>query len=304
MSCCAKVKDETIWRQGRTITRRVKATIARPIIKAGDYLQHSFARARRQRNPANGYTLMEMISAIDWEGYKDIAHPGWAKGTQQVLLSSMRTELRRQTAKTLVNKEVLEADLAREFALQWVMTRGTQSINGLTSTTRQAIIEIVTEGIRNEMTMKEMAAAVHDTIGLSPRDAKFIAKRKAQLERNGAPQKAITRQIKGLRKNKLKRRAELIAATESFAARNQGQVNAWKILEQEGRLNPGMGKEWIAFPGCPICAAIVARGPIPLGDLFYAELQGTHHDAPPAHPGCQCSMGIARLSTEQSPFSV
>ena len=294
MSCCvAKQSDEEIWQEGQNIARRAGMAVGRPIITGAQKLQQSLGQTRRKFHPSNGFTMMEMVLHLDWAAYESALLTGWVKGTDQVLRGSTRAGLA-EHGFTMARKDVIEFEIGREMSLEWIRNRGAAHVTGITDATRKAIQDILQRGIAENRTTNQMIRDIHDVIGLSPRDANLIMNRRAQLEKAGVPQRAIERQLRALKKKKLKQRAFLVGGTETMAARNQGTVNAWKVLEREGQLEPGMHKEWIAMPGCVVCAAIMEKGPVPLNSFFFAELQGTFHDAPPAHPGCRCSMGLAR----------
>jgi SPP1 gp7 family putative phage head morphogenesis protein len=87
-----------------------------------------------------------------------------------------------------------------------------------------------------------------------------------------------------------KDRAELIAHTETMAAANEGQRQSWQQAIDEGYLDTGLTREWIATADevtCPICNEL--NGKRTQMDGEYPNGGGV---GPPAHPRCRCTEGI------------
>lgn len=88
-------------------------------------------------------------------------------------------------------------------------------------------------------------------------------------------------------------RAETIARTETMAASNGGQREAWAQAVEEGLLNGDEQEEWIVTPDdalCEICQPMDGERK-PLGGKF--NVNGELMDGPPAHPRCRCTTGLA-----------
>jgi len=88
-------------------------------------------------------------------------------------------------------------------------------------------------------------------------------------------------------------RAETIARTETMAASNGGQREAWAQAVNDGLLNGDEEEEWITTPDdktCPICLPMDGEKK-PLGGKF--NVDGAQIDGPPAHPRCRCTTGLA-----------
>jgi len=88
-------------------------------------------------------------------------------------------------------------------------------------------------------------------------------------------------------------RAETIARTETMAASNGGQREAWAQAVDDGLLNGDEEEEWITTPDdktCPICLPMDGEKK-PLGGKF--NVDGAQIDGPPAHPRCRCTTGLA-----------
>ncbi len=85
-------------------------------------------------------------------------------------------------------------------------------------------------------------------------------------------------------------RAETIARTESMRAVHEGQRQLWRQGVEEGLLDADVKRAWITTPDdrlCPICEPL---------DGETAALDEDYVDgiaAPPAHPNCRCTEGLA-----------
>lgn len=84
-------------------------------------------------------------------------------------------------------------------------------------------------------------------------------------------------------------RAVMIAKTESMDAANQGLLASWDQAADEGLLTGDEYKEWIATEtgACDICEELDGET-VPIDEDF-----SSGDDAPPAHPNCRCTLGIA-----------
>lgn len=88
-------------------------------------------------------------------------------------------------------------------------------------------------------------------------------------------------------------RAETIARTETMAASNGGQREAWAQAVDDGLLNGDEEEEWITTPDditCEICQPMDGVKK-PLGGQF--NVGGELIDGPPAHPRCRCTTALA-----------
>lgn len=137
-------------------------------------------------------------------------------------------------------------------AAKWVEDYGGELIDGITGSTRDEIVALLDGAFTEQVQVDELAGQIADVIG---DDA----------------------------------RAETIARTETMAAANAGQREAWAQAVDDGLLTGNELREWIASPDdrlCPECEGLdgqTAR----LDDDF----EGGYGD-PPAHPDCRCTTGL------------
>lgn len=93
----------------------------------------------------------------------------------------------------------------------------------------------------------------------------------------------LARDIRGEFRGMRRFRSEMIARTETCNALER----AFMDRAQEMGIT---GKEWVTADPCEICAENGAEGVVPLNHIFTSG-----HDAPPAHPNCECALAPAKL---------
>ncbi len=97
----------------------------------------------------------------------------------------------------------------------------------------------------------------------------------------------LARDIRNTFADMSKFRSELIARTETAEALSQSSLDTMSDMEIDG-------KEWVTsgsiFSQEDECGENEAEGVIPVNQAF-----GSGHQAPPAHPDCECAVAPARL---------
>lgn len=97
----------------------------------------------------------------------------------------------------------------------------------------------------------------------------------------------LSRDIRNTFGDMTKYRSELIARTETAQALSQASLDTMADMEIDG-------KEWVTsgstFSQEDECGENEAQGIIPVGQAF-----SSGHQAPPAHPDCECTVAPARL---------
>lgn len=146
-------------------------------------------------------------------------------------------------------------DKSNPKAVQWVLDHATETIDGLSATTREDIKTLIEESMQGEFDVDTLTDEITDLIG----DAE---------------------------------RAEVIARTETMRASNEGQQQAWDQAAEDGYLTGNEEQEWIVTPDdrlCPECEPFDGET-AELGGTFSAE--GIDSDGPPLHPRCRCTLGL------------
>lgn len=147
-------------------------------------------------------------------------------------------------------------DVTNPRATEWVKNHSLELIDDLSETTREDIRELLEDAFDGEYDVDQLSDEIDKLIGDDDR-------------------------------------AEKIARTETMTASNQGQLEAWDQAVEAGLLTGGESKEWITTPDdrlCPICEPLDGQT-VGLNEEF--EVDGDMIDAPPAHPNCRCTIGLA-----------
>jgi hypothetical protein len=139
--------------------------------------------------------------------------------------------------------------------------------------------------------------------GIAPRDAAKLIKEAVGLNRpqmqtlidyvNRFPEEMPTAvKFKAYKKYKAKlvrRRASMIARTETIDALNMGAEVAWKQAQGQGLLGKDAEKEWLTTPvgACSICEALNGKS-VKIGEKFQSPRGALN--GPTAHPNCRCGL--------------
>lgn len=194
--------------------------------------------------------------------------------------------------------------LADQIAHEWALTQAGQLVTGVSARARRAIRDVVALGVRENHTIAEIAKNLRAVIGLTPREARSVARMRRQLIRDGLSASEAERRV-GRRADVLvRRRAKLIAQHETAMAVEQGKLHEWRIMVAQGDLPGSVKRKWIARDACPLCRELARGRAVPLGEPFRTA-KGDTYQSPPAHPRCKCSvvliMGGRAKAAEDAP---
>jgi hypothetical protein len=259
------------------------------------------AEARR----SSTFNVMREARAIPWTLFSAPLLVGWEKSAARALALSRRAELKARGSRirkdrmpaeglgAVTDEETLVA-LSEELAQEWLQTRGLLLVQRLSEKAARAIEETLRDGMREGWSIQRMTREIRNVVGLSDKDAAALRNRRRQLVERGVKPARVQSDLDRYRKQLIRRRAETIARTEVVAARNQGQLHAWKIMQESGELPSVVRRVWIPALSertCPVCMTLGSVGPVLLGQPFTSPDVGRIM-APPAHPNCRCSMGL------------
>jgi SPP1 gp7 family putative phage head morphogenesis protein len=181
----------------------------------------------------------------------------------KVAANDLKTRLQSRQARTLSHGWRVAAPSGIHFAfddtnpkaLDWIAQHAAERITNISDATREAVKDAVERAFEDQFNVDDLADELIDLVGNDDR-------------------------------------AELIAATETMAAANAGQQEAWDQAVEDGLLTGQEQQVWITTPDerlCPICEPLdgVTAG---LDDYF--DVDGDQIDGPPAHPRCRCTVGL------------
>ena len=201
-------------------------------------------------------------------------------------------------------------------AIRWASRHAAEQIQGIVSTTRASVNEVITEAVRTgAVNPRVLAAHIESLIGLTKGHARSVDLLFQSMIDNGLDPTFALRRA-GTKADKLLRwRAETIARTETIEAANMGQQLVWDEALDTGLLLEGTKKVWMATGDsrtCRICAVLDGKVVEVRADFAVKEQatsftrdgeeftvtatkplpHPTTTRTPPAHARCRCTMVV------------
>lgn len=186
-------------------------------------------------------------------------------------------------------------DLAKQLAGEWAQTRAANLVVAAQRETRSVIRDVVADGIRTNRTVPAIARDIRSSIGLTPRDARSIARLRTRLAAEGLTAGIIEKRAAARAQALIRRRSDTIARTEVVAAKEQGKLAAWAVQVAEGKLPPDVMRKWVGRDPCDLCMTLDGSAPVPLGQPFPSPVGPVM--APPLHPRCKCRVVLVPASS-------
>ena len=199
---------------------------------------------------------------------------------------------------------VIEQPVERMFkfvsqrATDYARTRSARLVTSINDSNRVAIRQVISQAFTGPRTVDETARSLRQIVGLHPRWARaaqnFNDKNFRRLVREGMDTdraRAVADDMtEKYRRKLIRRRAEMIARTETQQAQNFGREASWYASERAGLVDARAMKEWRTAPlgsrygpPCPTCTDL--RGTrVPWNGTF-----ANGASMPPAHPNCRCT---------------
>jgi len=186
-------------------------------------------------------------------------------------------------------------------AIAWAQRRAGQLIVEITDQQRGLVRNMITEALRDGITVDATAARIKQVVGLHDRYAQAVMNSRQRtyeslIKAGLSPAVAASRAdalADSYRQRLLQSRATTIARTEILAASNQGRYLAWQEGVNEGLIDPDSVKEWRTAPGMsrygPPCVHC-----LPYNGIRAKWDQPFSNGAmmPPLHPNCRCTAVI------------
>lgn len=290
--------DEDLWK-----------TLHRIADKGAIALRRAFLRAVAVATDAT--VLAKVEAALKAKDYAaaEAAIP-WDSHAVRVLESEMPEELR----KIVVEAGVASADFqprpmswsmneANPLAVEWAQAHSAHLVREVTEQTRQAIRDAVARAIDEGRGSRVAAREIRDVIGLTRRQEQSIENLRARLKAEGLSAEKVQERLSRERQKLARRRALVIARTESMTAANTGQQLLWKDAERRGLVDAQMYREWVVTPDdrtCAFCAPmhgtrVLLDGEFEAGAVTRkngTSVQLPSVMTPPLHPSCRCVMRL------------
>lgn len=206
-----------------------------------------------------------------------------------------------------------EFDTQTPGAMKWINERGAEFVTNSTDEQREAIAALLTEKMRNEHTVDELARMIRPCIGLTRGQAEANAKYydnivatltedHPRMSRDSIRKKALDASLKYAERQH-RQRALTIATTESAFAYNRGADEGVRQATQAGLLGTCV-KRWSTSGDdnvCPICQSLEGMEISMDEDFGFKgrELFTGQKMLPPAHPMCACAVEYIETEAPQ-----
>lgn len=166
-------------------------------------------------------------------------------------------------------------DVLNPRSVKWASTRCALLVREVTKETRVAIRRAIREGIRYGRSMPEIAKRLRPMVGLTERQTMAVVNREEWLIVN-KPElsgREINRRLDVYGRKLHRKRADMIARTESAFAVDEGTLQGYEEAEVE------KVDILLAPDACEDCIALAGKNPYKIAKS---------HGILPAHPLCRC----------------
>jgi len=302
-----------------------------------DAIEESFRQAQKRVLPLtadyeSGYVselvLIDRISA----GVADAIVGGGIKSDrtsvwEAILIAAQRgadaaisdldgVQVEKASVGTSMNFDLLNPD-----TIKFLQIYKFELIQNISNTTREAIRQIMLDGVRNGEAPSVIARNIRLHIGLTAQQAQAVLNYKRALEKGQGsialqnalrdqrfdstvaaainagkplPKEKIQKLVGAYLRKSLKYRAETIARSESIRASTIGQNIAWRQARDQNLLPTTMRRYWVItkHDTCELCKDTRSgnKDGVGMDEAFQTPIGPT--DGPPLHPRCRCTLVI------------
>lgn len=238
-------------------------------------------------SPATGAVLYIAAPAID-------AMVAVLNGNHRVIRTNLRgaarhtrslSSLLEKTFKAGANAYPLSFDNVNEEAVKWAEAHAADLVKNISDGAKDTIRRAIAANLERNISAPESAKLIRAAIGLTERDATAVANRYGELMVSDIKPLRAMKQVKAYAEKLLRTRSLTLARTEGMTASNEGQSALWINARKSGLISSDAMKTWVVADPCLICAALEGET-VPVDEDFSIGAN------PPAHPRCQCTMGL------------
>jgi len=272
-------------------------------------------RAADRSTPKLARLLREALKGLDIQGLAPILERGNITEVMRSLGLTLDDASRKELAAVL--QKVYQdaalptaASLKMDFAIpnsraiRWADQRAGLLITEVDAQTIRSISDIVARGIEEGMPPRAQARHIRSLIGLTERWTKAVDNFFSDLPKDTAKElKRAERLRDRYAARLLRKRAEVIARTETLRAAGEGQLQMWKEAEQSGLIDLSVtGRKWLVTNDDRLCAWCMSlNGAIIAFDgVWTTRLEGSGRQftslTPPVHPQCRCDEVLVDLA--------
>lgn len=235
--------------------------------------------------------LDQIENLIGWDGIE----PTMQESFEDAVLGTMDAgaEAARKHLPGNLAQE-LSFDVKNPRVIQFARQESSRLVTQVSEKTKTAIRHVIAEGFEQGITPAESARRIMEIVGLTDGQAQSVQNLRTRLIARGSTELEANKQAGVAARRALRRRATLIARTETIRSASAGQNALWRQGQTVGLLAQNATREWIVTPDdrldTEVCLPMAGqrRG---LSEAFETGT-GNTVTQPPAHPGCRCAMGL------------
>lgn len=185
-------------------------------------------------------------------------------------------------------------------AVEWARRHAAELVVEIEDETRAAIRQLVVRSVEGEFDAPTLARQIKETgIGLTRQQERFVHNFRERLIDQGRPATEIERRVRQYARAWRRRRATVIARTETINAASQGQQLAWEAGLRQGQLQRGLVRKIpIVTPDdrldtvvCEPMPFLEANQNVAI-DGFLTTGDGRLARQPTYHPQCRCATAL------------
>lgn len=185
-------------------------------------------------------------------------------------------------------------DLTNPRAVEWARQKSSGLVREISNGAKQTIRRVIAEGIDQGIPVRTTARRLRSSIGLTERQWQSVANFQNQRRvKFGDSIAEAEKRAEVFTRRVHRRRAELIARTETIDASFQGRQELWDQAADKGLIQQDkVQRKWIVTPDdrldSVICEPMAGqiRG---MKENFVTGI-GASIPGPTAHPGCRCDV--------------
>lgn len=184
-------------------------------------------------------------------------------------------------------------DLTNPRAVEWARAKSSDLVREITEGTKRTIRSVVADGIENGVPVRTTARRLRSSIGLTERQWTSVSNFREKEIRAGVSLPNAERRADKFAQKVHRRRAELIARTETIDASVQGRFELWDQAGDRGLIDQNETKrKWIVTPDDRLDSLICLPMSGQLRGMQEPFLTGDGRliMRPTAHPGCRCDV--------------
>lgn len=199
-------------------------------------------------------------------------------------------------AKAEINRLRLDMrfDLDNPYVFQWIDSHAAELVTQVSNETKKAIAAVIRGAFEQGDPPRKAAMAIRPLVGLTERDSKAVMNYWRTVASDGNRTARTASDMADTYGRRLhRRRAELIARTETINASAAGSRFSFEQAQAQGLTLPGSMQEWIAAVEskrtCPRCLAMDGQR-VPIGQPFQSDIGPIM--GPTLHPACRCAVSL------------